>query len=151
MKFYVLIVMTILLTGCSESEPLKSTVADSIKLNTAKRNLDFSSAERGHQLFLKHCAQCHGEQAEAKPDWKKTGADGKYPPPPLNGTGHAWHHSQIVLQRVIKKGTLHLGGSMPAWNDKMSDNDIDDIIEWIKANWPDNIYEAWQSRNDLSS
>ena len=151
MKFYVLIFMTIFLIGCSDSEPGKSPVTNTVKVNAAKRHLDLSSVQHGQQLFLQNCAQCHGKQAEAKPDWKKTGADGKYPPPPLNGTAHAWHHSQSVLHKVIKNGTLHLGGSMPAWKGKLTDKEIDDIIVWIKAIWPDKVYQAWQSRNGPSS
>ena len=48
---------------------------------------------------------------------------------------------------IIKDGTGNLGGNMPAWKDKLSDNEIDAILEWIKAQWPDNIYWAWSERN----
>lgn len=144
MKFHVLFIVITLLTACSD---IDNSISDTVKLNAAKRQLNFDKAIRGHQLYLQHCAQCHGKQAEATPDWRKPGADGKYPPPPLNGTAHTWHHTQSVLHDIIKNGTLRLGGSMPAWKDKLSDKDIDDILEWIKASWPDQIYQAWQKRN----
>lgn len=147
MKFHILLVLTLFLTACSESDiPQTSNSKD----NISKRQLDANKIKLGQQKFTENCAQCHGQHAEATPDWKKTGADGKYPPPPLNGTGHAWHHPQRVLHNVIKRGTIKIGGSMPAWKDKLTDNDIDNIIEWIKSIWPDEVYQAWERRNKSS-
>lgn len=108
-----------------------------------ERKQDFASVTRGARLFQQHCAQCHGSQAEGAPDWRKLNADGKYPPPPLNGTGHAWHHSIKVLKMTIRDGTGKLGGTMPAWGDKLSDQDMTDLINWIQSRWPDEIYATW--------
>ena len=69
------------------------------------------------------------------------------PAPPLNGTGHAWHHPQKVLIDVIKNGTARLGGNMPPWKDRLSDQEIEDIIAWFKAQWPDELYAAWDRMN----
>jgi len=33
---------------------------------------------------------------------------------------------------------------MPAWRDKLSDDEIDDIIVWFQSRWPDQVYAAWQ-------
>lgn len=35
----------------------------------------------GKKVFSNNCAVCHGEKAEKTIDWKKTLADGSYPPP----------------------------------------------------------------------
>jgi len=108
---------------------------------------DFSTVLRGGKLFRKNCATCHGPLGQGRPGWYKPDRNGKYPPPPLNGTGHTWHHSAKILKEIIKNGTGKLGGNMPAWKDKLSDQEIDSILEWIKAQWPDNVYAAWRERD----
>jgi len=102
---------------------------------------------RGKVVFQENCAACHGVNAEAKPDWRMVGADGKYPPPPLNGTGHAWHHPLEILRRQIRFGGLKSGGAMPAFGDKLKDQDIDAAIAYFQSKWPDNIYQTWLARN----
>ena len=52
----------------------------------------------------------------------------KYPAPPLDGTGHAWHHPKKILLMTIRDGTGKLGGSMPAWGSQLSEQDMNDII-----------------------
>lgn len=103
---------------------------------------------RGAKLYQDNCASCHGAQAEGAPDWQKRGADGKYPAPPLNGTGHAWHHAMAALKATIKRGTIPMGGSMPAWEGKLSDDDINAVIVWIQSRWPDEIYRNWLAMDE---
>lgn len=103
---------------------------------------------RGAKLYQENCAVCHGLQAEGAPNWQKQGADGKYPAPPLNGTGHAWHHPKTALKTTIKRGTMAMGGSMPAWEGKLSDNDIEAVIVWIQSRWPDEIYQSWLAMDE---
>jgi len=82
-------------------------------LQAESRWYDQSAVDKGNVLFKQNCASCHGENAEATPDWKKTDSNGKYPPPPLNGTAHTWHHSQELLKKTIMEGGAKLGGVMP--------------------------------------
>jgi len=114
------------------------------------RDFDFLQMKRGGQLFQQHCAACHGKQAEGTANWQKPGPDGKAPPPPLNGSAHAWHHPTRVLIDVIKNGTQRIGGNMPAWKDKLTDAQIRDIIAWFQAKWSDEIYAAWYRNNQQS-
>lgn len=107
------------------------------------RSHDFATVARGGKLFHQHCATCHGDAGQGHPNWQRPGPDGKYPAPPLNGTGHAWHHPTVALKQVIKQGTLNRGGNMPAWGDKLSDDEIGAIVEWFKSRWPDELYAAW--------
>ena len=100
--------------------------------------------QRGRQLYLKNCTVCHGINAEGAPDWRQRDAEGKFPPPPLNGTGHAWHHPQQALMDTIKNGTQRLGGNMPPWKDRLTDAEIESIILWFQSQWPPQLYEAWQ-------
>ncbi|HID49890.1 MAG TPA: cytochrome c [Chromatiales bacterium] len=112
-----------------------------------QRFADFNQVTRGGRLFQEYCASCHGVDAQGAANWRKKSADGKYPAPPLDGTGHAWHHPEKVLLMTIRDGTKRLGGSMPAWGDKLSDQDMRDIIAWFQAKWPEDIYTEWARRN----
>ncbi|MDH5356123.1 MAG: thioredoxin fold domain-containing protein [Gammaproteobacteria bacterium] len=112
----------------------------------------FSSdqVKRGEVLFKQNCAACHGQNAEKTIDWKKTDANGKYPPPPLNGTAHAWHHSLELLKSTIREGGKKLGGVMPAFEGKLSDTEIDQLVAYFQSKWPDDVYQKWAERFEVS-
>ena len=75
----------------------------------------------GKKVFSNNCAACHGSERQGLTEnWKKSLPDGSYPPPPLNGTAHTWHHSKEQLLRTINTGGVPLGGVMPAFNDKLT-------------------------------
>ena len=76
------------------------------------------------QVFTKRCASCHGETGEGKTvevDGKKIKA------PPLR-TGHALGHPDADFVKQINKG----GDGMPAFADKMSAKEIDDMVRFIR-------------------
>ena len=113
------------------------------------RNYDPQMLELGKTTFQANCAVCHGLNAEGTvKEWHKPDAQGKYPPPPLNGTAHTWHHPIGALFHTIKNGTVSIGGSMPAWEEKLSDDEIFSTIIWLTSLWPDEIYRAWMQRNN---
>ena len=101
----------------------------------------------GSQLFQQHCAECHGANAEGTREWKKADASGHYPPPPLNGSAHAWHHSIPQLARSIKQGSQQLGGVMPGFADKLDDQQILALIAFFQSKWPTEIYDSWHNRH----
>ena len=114
----------------------------------ADRIYDAAELEVGQKLYIENCAVCHGQNAEGTvKEWHIRDADGNMPPPPLNGTAHTWHHPAKVLFQTISEGTERLGGKMPAWKDKLDDEEIVLIINWITSLWPDEIYEAWLRMN----
>jgi mono/diheme cytochrome c family protein len=114
-----------------------------VKTPAIKRSPDMAQIARGGKLYQQNCAACHGADAEGAPNWQQQGPDGKWPAPALNGTAHAWHHPMAILKRTIRDGTEKIGGSMPAWGDKLSEQEMDDIIAWFQARWPDELYTAW--------
>jgi mono/diheme cytochrome c family protein len=99
---------------------------------------------RGAAVYAANCAECHGMRAEGAKDWHRLGPDGKFPPPPLDGSAHAWHHPRAQLKQIILDGTVTRGGGMPAWRGKLSDADVDAIIAWFQSLWPEDIYRAWR-------
>jgi|SRR6185437_11082772 mono/diheme cytochrome c family protein len=111
--------------------------------NLAARKLDPEKIKRGEAVYRTNCANCHGPNGEATPGWRNPGADGKYPPPPLDGSAHAWHHSTETLERMIRIGSPADIGGMPAWDGKLTNQQIDDVIVWIKSLWPDEVYDIW--------
>ena len=113
----------------------------------AEKELWYSKQQvsQGKQLFSQNCAACHGENAEATPDWKKTDTNGNYPPPPLNGTGHAWHHDLDLLRRTIREGGAKLGGQMPAFEGVLSTEEIDSAIAFFQSIWPDDLSKTLNS------
>ncbi|MCP5429033.1 MAG: cytochrome c [Chromatiaceae bacterium] len=101
----------------------------------------------GASLYRENCASCHKENAEGTPDWKTPDVNGKLPPPPLNGTAHAWHHPLEVLRTVVRRGGAPVGGSMPAFADKLDQAQIDAILAWVQSHWSDEIYAIWKERD----
>lgn len=99
---------------------------------------------RGAAVYAANCATCHGNRAEGAKDWHRLGPDGKFPPPPLDGSAHAWHHPHAQLKQIILDGTETRGGGMPAWRGRLSDADVDAVIAWFQSLWPEDIYRAWR-------
>jgi mono/diheme cytochrome c family protein len=125
------------------NEPAPSTTAPVAQpINLAARKLDPEKIKRGEAVYRANCASCHGANGEATPGWRTPGADGRYPPPPLDGSAHAWHHSTETLEKMIREGSPGPGG-MPPWDGKLTNQQIDDVIVWMKSLWPDDVYEVW--------
>jgi len=114
--------------------------------NAAERWFNQGVVDYGAGLFQQNCAVCHGVNAEGTSDWKKTDANGNYPPPPLDGSAHAWHHSIPQLARSIKEGGVKLGGVMPPFAGKLSDQDVLAVIAYFQSKWPDETYTRWHDR-----
>jgi|TARA_A100000164_G_scaffold222847_1_gene197660 mono/diheme cytochrome c family protein len=119
---------------------------------TTKVEIDetlISQINLGKSLYVTHCASCHGDNLQGQPNWStKKDEDGHNLSPPLNGTGHTWHHSQEQLFSVIKYGfkiyNENYDGKMQG-NDKLNDNDIWSILAYMKSVWPESIQEKYDS------
>ncbi len=113
----------------------------------AERWYTQAQVSRGADVYAKNCAECHGADAQATPNWRTINPEGKYPPPPLNGTAHAWHHPLDMLRSTMRKGGAPVGGVMPPFGDKLTAQDIDAAIAFFQDKWPKEIYTAWLERN----
>lgn len=127
------------IAGCDQQPKVMSSSTGLIP----KRSYDEQQLALGKQVFTENCAKCHGDNAQGAKNWHQRNADGSFPPPPLNGTGHAWHHSLEVLSDVISNGSQSGQGNMPAWKDKLTRDQIDATIMWFQSLWPDQVYAAW--------
>lgn len=171
MKLQILAIglLSMVLVACSsEKSPQKTTASSSpaivapatastspvaergAAVEPLERWYAFQHASQGAKVYQENCAACHGKLGEGGPDWRKVGPDGKYPAPPLNGTGHAWHHPMKMLIHVVKNGSPGGQGNMPAWREKLSDDEIVAAIAWFQSKWPNQIYGAWIQREVAS-
>lgn len=118
-----------------------------VYLHAAPRWYSDVQVDQGQKVFTENCMSCHGDKAQGTKNWKQTDKDGRYPPPPLNGDAHAWHHSLDVLRRTIREGGIKLGGTMPPFKDTLNQQQIDAAIAFFQSQWTDEIYETWVLRN----
>ena len=98
----------------------------------------------GAQVFADNYSDCHGVGAQGRyEDWKKKLSDGSFPPPPLNGDAHAWHHSLSVLLGVINQGGVPLGGTMPGFADSLNEAEKLAVIAFFQNFWSTQTYDNW--------
>lgn len=140
----ILSLVCVLLTG---RVPAQSTSSAAVPV---ERWYSPEHVARGALVHTENCAVCHGQNAEGTKNWRQRTGEGKFPPPPIDGTGHAWHHPMKILGAQIKFGAPGGLGSMPGFADKLSDEQVVDVIAWFQNKWPDNIYATWSEMNKRS-
>ncbi len=140
MKTYLLLIVAILCGSCT---------GEVGEHGAGARWYSTAQVESGRLVFTKNCAVCHKSDASGTPDWKKRLDDGFFPPPPLNGTAHAWHHSISVLKEYIADGGASMGGRMPGFKDKLRESEMLDAIAYFQSYWSDDVYGMWKERNGL--
>ena len=142
----------VVLAGCSPS-PEVATTAANVSLQAdgqTGRWYSTAQAEEGQQLYGQYCAACHGPDAASTTAWKTPDANGNYPPPPLDGSAHAWHHPLALLDKVIRDGGAPLGGVMPAWGEVLNADQRLAVIASLQARWSPKIYDIWLEREQVS-
>ena len=162
-----LCIIVFLISSCSDSEPTKAgpsrpqVVSHPVVSNPApsttttapaksgKRWYAAEHVQQGAPLFAQHCASCHGAAAEGTGDWRQRLPNGHFPPPPLNGNAHAWHHPLRALGHQIKFGAPGGGGLMPKFENTLEDTEILSVIAWFQDHWSDEIYAEWLRRGGL--
>ena len=100
---------------------------------------------RGKIVYENNCVSCHQVNLVGAKNWKGLDEDGHRKAPPLNGTGHTWHHEDATLHNIIKYGLNKLvknyEGKMLGFKDKLRDKDIDSVLSYMKSFWPANTYQ----------
>ncbi|HUS54410.1 MAG TPA: cytochrome c [Thermohalobaculum sp.] len=109
---------------------------------------DVEQVARGATLYAGACASCHGARLEGQGDWRSPNPDGTYPAPPHDADGHTWHHSDKLLFRYIKLGGQEafkdvpgIKSAMLGFSDTLADQDIWDVLAFIKSHWPERAME----------
>ncbi len=98
---------------------------------------------QGKSLYEQNCASCHLANASGTVDWKQRNAAGALPPPPLDGTAHAWHHSLTLLDEIIREGGAPWQGTMPAFKEQLNAEQRRSVIAYLQSLWSEQIYLRW--------
>ncbi len=88
---------------------------------------DPESIARGETIYQTYCASCHGEKALAEAE---AGQKLDPPAPPLARTVHGVNDPYLFWR--ISEGGAELGTAMPAYKDVLSEQDIWDVINYLR-------------------
>lgn len=110
----------------------------------------------GEQFYSENCASCHGVNLEGQDDWQSPDSDGVLPASPHDETGHTWHHGDALLFTYTKLGGeaalaeqgVEFNSGMPGFGAALSDQEIWDILAYIKSTWPDRVQEVQAVRTE---
>ena len=85
------------------------------------------NAERGASIYAENCQSCHGDAATGRQ---------AIPGTPTHGPeGHTWHHADGQLVQIVL-GKLRIPGrAMPAFEGILSEQDIQDVLAYLKSSW----------------
>ena len=122
----------------------------------AAHELEGRDLGSGKEHYAEHCASCHGANLEGQPNWQSTDENGVLPAPPHNERGHTWHHDNVLLFQYTKlggkdaleaRGIKDFKSGMPGFGDALSDDEIWNILAYIRSTWPERIREIQAVRN----
>ena len=111
----------LLLTACGSDE-LTSTLSP-------------TQLAEGKALYEANCAACHGINGEGEENWQEPNEDGTFRAPPHDSSGHTWHHPDQLLLQIIAKGGQAPNTQMSAFEDKLTEEEIKLVLEYIKTFW----------------
>ncbi|MGZ8993668.1 MAG: c-type cytochrome [Burkholderiaceae bacterium] len=100
-----------------------------------------SQVASGKAVYDQSCAACHGVNLEGQPEWRSRLPNGRMPAPPHDDSGHTWHHDDDLLFGITKFGLTPPYGpagyqsDMPAFGTTLSDQQIWDVLAYIKSRW----------------
>ena len=110
---------------------------------------EVDALHKGEELFRKHCAACHGEEAIGQDPSQPAGGWDMQElqlAPALNGSGHAWHHSPALLFDYIQKGSIDGTSPMPSFGNVLGDDQIAAIISYFQSLWPEGTRRLYRER-----
>jgi mono/diheme cytochrome c family protein len=95
---------------------------------------------RGEQLYNANCLACHGGPI---------GGTVTDSPPRHNANGHTWHHPDCALRQMVREGSAGIfavslpdSPKMQPFKDRLSPEEIDAVLAYIKTMWTPEQREA---------
>ena len=122
----------------------------------ASHELDDRDIENGKVLYSENCASCHGVDLEGQPNWRSPDENGVLPAPPHDETGHTWHHDNGLLFQYTKlggkdaleqRGVTGFKSGMLGFDQALTDEEIWEVLAYIRSTWPERIQENHLMRN----
>lgn len=149
-----LLLSAVLLAGAAAGAWLMTQAGT--EANTSPESADLA---QGEKLYQSYCASCHGANLEGQPDWRSPGPDGALPAPPHDETGHTWHHPDSALFDYTKLGGktalaaqgVDFESGMPGFGDQLTDDQIRNVLAYIKSTWPDRQRQIQAERSAAES
>lgn len=126
----VLLIATLGLSALTleEAKKLKSPIAYSRK-----------SIAQGRSVFARNCVGCHGADGKATVDVVADASDLTAPETWKNG------HTEGEIYRSIYDGQ---GASMPAFKTQLSQDDMWNLVNFIRSLWPESRRPALEEKSD---
>ena len=121
---------------------------------------DIEQIQYGWQVYAQACARCHGEDLDGEfgqatdeiaglnQELQAERADDVMMVAPAHdASGQTWRHTDQTLFEIIKFGEAanaerKVASRMPAFKDKLTDDEIWMTIALIKSSWPPEIRKA---------
>jgi mono/diheme cytochrome c family protein len=134
MRFFVAVALVLTLAACAKGSKAASTQA-AASASAAAEAENPASASDGATVYLENCSSCHQTDGE--------GVSGAFPPlagnPVVTGT-------PVTAIAIVKNGlegkiVVHgnaYSGIMPAWKKQISDQQIAEVISYIRSAWHNN-------------
>lgn len=122
--------LLVLLPACAARPPQAAGTKTTERAAIVRINP--ASANDGGRIYIKNCSSCH--QADGR------GVPGAFPPLAGNPlvVGNPLHTIAIVKFGVSGKTRIEgtdYNGTMPAWGQLISDQDIASVVSYIRAAW----------------
>jgi mono/diheme cytochrome c family protein len=113
---------------------------------------DLSVVLTGQRLYRNYCAQCHGRTLQGQALWRLDDEYAHQRAPALDGTGHAWQHSDAALYRRIRDGIWLddvplTTNAMPRFDKILSDGETWAVIAFVKSRWGTGLRAAQSTLN----
>ena len=129
-----------------------SSPLDKAELGISLQHKDRAVVDVGKAIYAENCASCHGVVLEGQANWRQRDVEGYLPAPPHDERGHTWHHPDSYLFLMTKYGIEKMIGksypnNMPAYEDKLTDDDIIAALSYIKSTWSGRIQRQHDQTN----
>jgi len=107
--------MLLVLSACEPAEPLAPAGFDAPEARA-----------RGRELFLRHCAICHGEHADGQGPRR-----GSLTPPPASFRDPSWRERTTPgrVHRIVREGVR--GTPMPPWKVVLDEQQTWDVVAFL--------------------
>lgn len=137
---------------------LTSTVSAETQLRFMDQVVSDAQLRNGKATYQQHCANCHSADLHGQTDWRRRLANGRLPAPPHDATGHTWHHADRDLFQMTKLGIQAFvaeilpdyESDMPAFEPILADQEIADVLAYIKSTWPEKQKEHQERINQAA-
>lgn len=126
-------IAAVLLAGCASKRPGGAAATPSAATGAAAR--DVASIDDGARVYIANCSGCH--QLDGR------GVPGAFPPLAGNPVVTGDPARVVAIVRHGLRGKTRLlgawyGGEMPAWEGLLSNDEIAEVVSYIRAAWNNN-------------